>query len=120
MTPTVGGTNMGALLRILATIFGCITAAIVYTLFEDYTFILWLITWLISIPSFWLILQHKHGRFGLFTLLAYNLVVLFKYNNRHDDTINVFELTWMRCVTVSLGVVIGMINIDCINHLLII
>ncbi|KAI8887415.1 hypothetical protein K501DRAFT_242578 [Backusella circina FSU 941] len=109
MTPTVGGTNMGALLRILATVFGCIIAAIVYTLFEDCTFILWFITWLISIPSFWLILQHKHGRFGLFTLLAYNLVVLFKYNNRYDDSINVFEIAWMRCVAVSLGVVLGLI-----------
>lgn len=109
MTPTVGGTNLGAVLRIFATVLGCILAAIIYTIFHDNTFMLWLMTWLISIPSYWMILHHKHGRFGLFTLLAYNLIVLFKFNHRDDDSVNVFELTWMRCVAVSLGVVIGLI-----------
>lgn len=109
MMPTVGGTYLGAMLRVIATIFGCIVAAIVYTIFHDNTFMLWLLTWLISIPSFWMILHHKHGRFGLFTLLAYNLIVLFKFNNRDNDNVDVFELTWMRCVAVSLGVVIGLI-----------
>lgn len=109
MTPTVGGTNLGAILRIFATVLGCVVAAVVYTIFHNNTLMLWLLTWLFSIPSFWMILHHKHGRFGLFTLLAYNLVVLFKFNNRDDDSFSVFELTWMRCVAVSLGVVIGLI-----------
>lgn len=108
MTPTVGGTNLGAVLRIAATVLGCALAAVIYTLFHANTFILALMTWLISIPSFWMILHHnKHGRFGLFTLLAYNLIVLYKFNN--PDRVDVFELTWMRCVAVSLGVVIGLI-----------
>lgn len=109
MTPTVGGTNLGAVLRIFATVLGCILAAVIFTIFHDNTFMLWLLTWIISIPSFWMILHHKHGRFGLFTLLAYNLVVLFKFNHRDDDSVNVFTLTWMRCAAVSLGVVIGLI-----------
>lgn len=108
MTPTVGGTNLGAVLRIASTVLGCILAAVIYTLFHDYVVMLCLCTWLISIPSFWLILHHKHGRFGLFTLLAYNLVVLYKYKHRDDELVNVFELTWMRCVAVSLGVLIGL------------
>ncbi|GAA5797451.1 hypothetical protein HPULCUR_002835 [Helicostylum pulchrum] len=108
MTPTVGGTNLGAVLRIFAKVLGCILAAVIYTLFHDYVVMLCLCTWLISIPSFWLILHHKHGRFGLFTLLAYNLVVLYKYRYRDDDSVDVLELTWMRCVTVSLGVLIGL------------
>jgi uncharacterized membrane protein YgaE (UPF0421/DUF939 family) len=107
MLPTVGGTNLGAILRIFSTILGCVLAAIIYTLFESNTFMLWLMTWLISIPSFWMIQNHKHGRFGLFTLLAYNLIVLYKFNNRFDDSVDVFELTWMRCVAVCLGVVLG-------------
>ncbi|KAI8080547.1 Fusaric acid resistance protein-like-domain-containing protein [Thamnidium elegans] len=108
MTPTVGGTNLGAVLRIFATVLGCILAAVIYTLFHEYVVMLCLCTWLISIPSFWLILHHKHGRFGLFTLLAYNLVVLYKYKHRDDESVDVFELTWMRCVAVSLGVLIGL------------
>lgn len=108
MTPTVGGTNLGALLRVVATILGCALAAIIYTIFQDNTIMLWLCTWLISIPSFWLILHHKHGRFGLFTLLAYNLIVLYKFNHRLDDSVDVFELTWMRCLAVSVGVILGL------------
>ncbi|KAI9480671.1 MAG: hypothetical protein EXX96DRAFT_521939 [Benjaminiella poitrasii] len=108
MTPTVGGTNWGAVLRVFATILGCVIAAVTYTIFHSNAFMLILMTWLISIPSFWMILHHKHGRFGLFTLLAYNLVVLFKFRNRDNDSIDVFELTWMRCVAVSLGVIIGL------------
>ncbi|KAI8047969.1 Fusaric acid resistance protein-like-domain-containing protein [Gilbertella persicaria] len=108
MTPTVGGTNLGAILRILATIIACFLAAVIYTLFEHNTFMLWLWTWLVSIPSFWMILNHKHGRFGLFSLLAYNLIVLYKFNHRDDASFDVFELTWTRCLAVSLGVLIGL------------
>ncbi|CEP18223.1 hypothetical protein [Parasitella parasitica] len=108
MTPTVGGTNLGAVLRVIATILGCVLAAIIYTIFQDNTVMLWLCTWLISIPSFWLILHHKHGRFGLFSLLAYNLIVLYKFNHRLDDAVDVFELTWMRCLAVSVGVILGL------------
>lgn len=108
MTPTVGGTNLGAILRVIATILGCVLAATIYTIFQDNSFMLWLCTWLISIPSFWLILHHKHGRFGLFTLLAYNLIVLYKFNHRLDDSVDVFELTWMRCLAVSVGVILGL------------
>lgn len=108
MTPVIGGTNLGAVLRVMATVLGCILAAIIYTIFQDNTPMLWLCTWLISIPSFWLILHHKHGRFGLFTLLAYNLIVLYKFNHRLDDSVDVFELTWMRCLAVSVGVILGL------------
>lgn len=108
MSPSVGATNLGAVLRVMATVLGCILAAIIYTIFQDNTIMLWLCTWLISIPSFWLILHHKHGRFGLFTLLAYNLIVLYKFNHRLDDSVDVFELTWMRCLAVSVGVILGL------------
>ncbi|GAN07622.1 conserved hypothetical protein [Mucor ambiguus] len=108
MTPTLGGTNLGAVLRVIATVLGCVLAAIIYTIFQDNTIILWLCTWLVSIPSFWLILHHKHGRFGLFTLLAYNLIVLYKFNHRLDDSVDVFELAWMRCLAVSVGVILGL------------
>ncbi|KAI8367928.1 Fusaric acid resistance protein-like-domain-containing protein [Choanephora cucurbitarum] len=109
MSPTVGATNMGAALRVLATIVGCLSATIIYTLFKEYTVILWLVTWIVSVFSFWMILNHKHGRFGFFGLLAYNLIVLYKYNHRMDDAIRVVELSWTRCVAVSLGVLIGLI-----------
>ncbi|KAF7732052.1 hypothetical protein EC973_007157 [Apophysomyces ossiformis] len=110
MTPTVGGTNVGAVLRVLATGLGCVIAAATYTVFSTCPIILLVLTWLFSIPCFWAILNHKHGRFGQFSLLAYNLIVLYEYNHRlEDDVMDVFELAWMRCVAVSMGVLIGLI-----------
>ncbi|KAI9493379.1 Fusaric acid resistance protein-like-domain-containing protein [Zychaea mexicana] len=112
LTPTVGGTNVGAVLRVLATIAGCAVATLTYTLFPANPIVLTLLTWLYSIPAFWVILYHRHGRFGQVALLAYNLVVLYMYNHRNDVqfvNIGVVELAWIRCITVSLGVVIGLI-----------
>ncbi|KAI7848907.1 Fusaric acid resistance protein-like-domain-containing protein [Circinella umbellata] len=112
LTPTVGGTNVGAVLRVVATIAGCVLATLTYSLFPANPIVLTLLTWLYSMPAFWVILYHRHGRFGQVALLAYNLVVLFMYNH-HDDIqfidIDVVELAWIRCITVSLGVVIGLI-----------
>ncbi|KAI9272770.1 Fusaric acid resistance protein-like-domain-containing protein [Phascolomyces articulosus] len=109
-TPTLGGTNVICVLRVLATILGCIVAAIVYTLFPKNPIMLLLLTWSFSIPCFYIILNHKHGRFGQFALLAYNLIVLYSYNHREDyPSAYVIELAWKRCVSVSLGVIIGLI-----------
>ncbi|CAO3598186.1 unnamed protein product [Absidia cylindrospora] len=107
MTPTVGGTNFNAVLRVGATILGVATGGLIYHFFSGFH-VIWLVmlTWLISIPCFWLILyEPKYGKFGQFTLLAYNLVILYEYN--HPE-LNVFDLAYQRFVAVSLGVVIGL------------
>ncbi|KAI8150419.1 Fusaric acid resistance protein-like-domain-containing protein [Fennellomyces sp. T-0311] len=112
MAPTLGSTNLGAVLRVLATVAGCAVATLTYTLFPANPVVLTLLTWLYSIPAFWVILYHKHGRFGQVALLAYNLVVLYMYNHRNDVQyvdIGVVWLACVRCVTVSLGVVIGLV-----------
>ncbi|KAJ8663220.1 hypothetical protein O0I10_001397 [Lichtheimia ornata] len=111
LSPTMGGTNLTAVLRVLATIVGCVVAAITYTLFPAQPVVLALLSWIYSLPSFWIILYHKHGRFGQVALLAYNLVVLFCYNHRNDEMMDfdVMELAIVRCITVSLGVVFGLV-----------
>ncbi|OAD76278.1 hypothetical protein PHYBLDRAFT_186217 [Phycomyces blakesleeanus NRRL 1555(-)] len=109
MTPTVGGTNLVAVLRVLATMVGSIIALGAYLMFPANGPVLLFITWAFSLGCFWVTMHHRHGRFGLFSLLAYNLVVLYKFNQRHDHEIDVIELTWMRCFTVSLGVLISLV-----------
>ncbi|KAI8081545.1 Fusaric acid resistance protein-like-domain-containing protein [Halteromyces radiatus] len=109
MTPTVGGTNLVAIYRIFSTILGCYSAVIFYLLFPGNMYALPILTWLFSIPNFWLILNHKHGKFGQFTLLAYNLVMLNKYNDRETDTIEVWFLAFQRCVAILVGVVAGLL-----------
>ncbi|KAG0173920.1 hypothetical protein DFQ30_006552 [Apophysomyces sp. BC1015] len=109
MTPTVGGTNIVAIYRIFSTILGCFSAMCLYLLFPGNMYILPLVTWLFSIPNFWIILNHKHGKFGQFTLLAYNLVMLNKYNDRETNAIEVWELALQRCIAILVGVVFGLI-----------
>ncbi|KAI7862150.1 Fusaric acid resistance protein-like-domain-containing protein [Spinellus fusiger] len=109
MSPTVGGTNMIAVLRVLSTMAGSLVALVTYSLFPANGPALLFLTWVLSIPCFWMSLHHRHGRFGLFSLLAYNLVLLYKFNQRNDNSIDIMELAWMRCFTVSLGVFIGLI-----------
>ncbi|KAF7728169.1 hypothetical protein EC973_006563 [Apophysomyces ossiformis] len=108
MTPTVGGTNIVAIYRIFSTILGCFVAMALYLLFPANMYVLPVVTWLFSIPNFWIILNHKHGKFGQFTLLAYNLVMLNKYNDRETNAIEVWELALQRCVAILVGVVFGL------------
>ncbi|KAI8332623.1 hypothetical protein BC941DRAFT_402304 [Chlamydoabsidia padenii] len=109
MTPTVGGTNLVAIYRIFSTMLGCFSAMFFYMLFPANMYALAALTWLFSIPNFWLILHHKHGKFGQFTLLAYNLVMLNKYNDRETNNVEVWLLAIQRCMAILVGVVVGLI-----------
>ncbi|CAO3590642.1 unnamed protein product [Absidia cylindrospora] len=109
MTPTVGGTNLVAIYRIFSTMLGCFSAMFFYMIFPANMYALAVLTWLFSIPNFWLILHHKHGKFGQFTLLAYNLVMLNKYNDRETNNVAVWLLAIQRCMAILVGVVIGLI-----------
>lgn len=108
MTPTVGGTNLVAIYRIYSTTLGCFVAMCFYLLFPDNMYLLVLSSWLFSIPNFWIILHHKHGKFGQFTLLAYNLVMLNKYNDRDTHRIEVTHLALQRCLSILVGVIFGL------------
>lgn len=110
MSPTVGGTNQVAVLRIFATMLGSVIAVLFYLFLPHQGPLLLFMSWAFSIPCFWMILNHKHGRFGMFSLLSYNLIVPFMYNHINEDVvIDVVELAFMRCATVSAGVLIGLI-----------
>lgn len=108
MQPTTGGTNLVAIYRIFSTILGCYVAMAFYMLFPANMYVLPVLTWLFSIPNFYLILNHKHGKFGQFTLLAYNLVMLNKYNDRDTNQVEVWVLATQRCFAILVGVVFGL------------
>ncbi|OBZ89088.1 Protein BRE4 [Choanephora cucurbitarum] len=109
MTPTVGGTNLVAVYRIFSTALGCYVAMVFYMLFPGNMYVLVVLTWLFSIPNFYLILYNKHGKFGQFTLLAYNLVMLNKYNDRETNDVEVWVLANQRCLAILVGVIFGLI-----------
>ncbi|KAI8647098.1 Fusaric acid resistance protein-like-domain-containing protein [Parasitella parasitica] len=109
MTPTVGGTNLVAIYRVFSTVLGCYVAMAFYMMFPGNAYVLPILTWMFSIPNFYLILNHKHGKFGQFTLLAYNLVMLNKYNDRDTNEVEVWVLANRRCFAILVGVVLGLV-----------
>ncbi|RUS16167.1 hypothetical protein BC937DRAFT_91550, partial [Endogone sp. FLAS-F59071] len=109
MTPTVGGTNLVAIYRVLSTIVGCYTAAAIYTVFPGNIIVLPIFTFIFSIPNFYIILNSVHGKMGQFTLLAYNLVMLSGYNYRDDPTFDIVSLAWRRAIAVAVGVLFGVL-----------
>lgn len=85
MVPTVGGTNIVGLYRIMGTVLGCYIGVLVYLMFPAHQFLLPLSCFLFAIPNFYLVLCSSYPRIGQVTLLAFNLVVLQTYNRRNGD-----------------------------------
>ncbi|KAF9195625.1 hypothetical protein BGZ50_004023 [Haplosporangium sp. Z 11] len=85
MVPTVGGTNIVGVYRIISTIIGCYVGVAVYLLFPAHQIVLPICCFLFAIPNFYLVLCSKYPRLGQVTLLAYNLVLLQTYNRRLGD-----------------------------------
>ncbi|KAF9166550.1 hypothetical protein DFQ26_007622 [Actinomortierella ambigua] len=85
MVPTVGGTNIVGLYRILGTIIGCYMGVATYTLFPGNTFVLPICCFLWALPNFQLVLASAYPRMGQISLLAFNLVLLQSYNRQRQD-----------------------------------
>ncbi|KAF9956274.1 hypothetical protein BGZ72_002863 [Mortierella alpina] len=85
MVPTVGGTNIVGVYRIISTIIGCYVGVVVYLLFPAHDIMLPICCFLFAIPNFYLVLCSSYPRLGQVTLLAFNLVLLQTYNRRHGD-----------------------------------
>ncbi|KAF0395344.1 Fusaric acid resistance protein-like-domain-containing protein [Gigaspora margarita] len=110
MVPTVGGTNLMAVYRLLGTILGCALALIIYTLFSNNPVILSLFGFVIALVCFHLMLYTKYNRIGRFGLLTYNLVALYKYNLRNStDTMPIADIAFYRSIAVCTGIIWGLV-----------
>ncbi|KAG9292181.1 hypothetical protein G9A89_023901 [Geosiphon pyriformis] len=110
MVPTVGGTNLMGLYRVLGTFFGSGLAFVIYSLFPDNAPVLALFGFFIALPCFYILLHTKYNRMGQFILLGYNLVALYKFNLRNEedeDNLDIGQLALYRGVAVSTGVLWG-------------
>lgn len=85
MVPTVGGTNIVGLYRILGTVLGCYVGVLVYIMFPADHLMLPLSCFIVAIPCFYLILCSGYPRIGQVSLLAFNLVVIQTFNRRNGD-----------------------------------
>ncbi|KAG0308214.1 hypothetical protein BGZ98_008637 [Dissophora globulifera] len=85
MVPTVGGTNIVGIYRIMGTVVGCYIGVAVYLLFPANEIMLPICCFLFALPNFYLVLCSNYPRIGQVTLLAFNLVLIQTYNRRHGD-----------------------------------
>ncbi|KAF9912760.1 hypothetical protein BX616_010240 [Lobosporangium transversale] len=85
MVPTVGGTNIVALYRILGTLVGCCVGVVVYLIFPAHEIMLPVCCFFFALPNFYLVLCSSYPRIGQVTLLAFNLVLIQTYNRRNGD-----------------------------------
>ncbi|KAF9983226.1 hypothetical protein BGZ75_005308 [Mortierella antarctica] len=85
MVPTVGGTNIVGVYRIISTIIGCYMGVVVYVLFPAHDVMLPICCFLFAVPNFYLVLCSSYPRLGQVTLLAFSLVLIQTYNRRHGD-----------------------------------
>ncbi|ANZ77101.1 BA75_04157T0 [Komagataella pastoris] len=123
MNKSVGGTAMTINWRFLGTFLGAFSAYAAWYIFEGEVFGLALAGFLISVPSFYIILQWKtNNAFGRFILLTYNLTVLYSYSLSRNDYDSgegddeeggtnplVSDIAMHRFFGVSLGVVWAMV-----------
>ncbi|KAF8934280.1 hypothetical protein BGZ47_010436 [Haplosporangium gracile] len=85
MVPTVGGTNIVGIYRIMGTVVGCYAGVVIYLLFPANDILLPACCFLFAVPNFYLVLCSAYPRIGQVTLLAFNLVLIQTYNRRHGD-----------------------------------
>lgn len=115
MNKSVGGTTMTVKWRFLGTFLGCCGAYLIWIATNGNVYCLCLGGWLLSLPSFYIILYWKQNNpFGRFILLAYNITALYLYSMLQKDTEDgreggddppIAEIAFHRFVAVSIGIV---------------
>jgi hypothetical protein len=117
---TIGASNTTSFARFLGTIVGASMGFLGWVVSGGDAIPLILFGWLFSLCNFYFILVVKNGPVGRITLLAWNVTVLYAYgltrgtdenDDDLDDNLNplMFEIWYHRIISVSLGIVWGMI-----------
>lgn len=115
MNKSMGGTQMTVKWRIFGTFIGALTAVLTWELFQGEAWGQAIVGFLISIPSFYIILKWaKFNAYGRFILLTYNLTALYSYSMTQDEEEDdreggnspvIYEIGFHRFISVSIGVV---------------
>lgn len=123
MNKSLGGTTMTVKWRFIGTFIGASTAYFIWILTNGNVYALSITGFLISIPSFYIIIFWKSNNpFGRFILLTYNLTALYSYGMTQKDSEDdneggenpiVGEIAFHRFVSVSVGVLWALIMASC-------
>ncbi|KAI0076130.1 hypothetical protein K474DRAFT_1663382 [Panus rudis PR-1116 ss-1] len=105
LSPTIGATNFLGIHRVLGTLLGAVTAAVVWSAFPENPYVLSAFGFFYSMPCFYYIVaKPQYATSARFVLLTYNLTCLYCYNLRQED-VSVIWVASHRFVAVTVGVV---------------
>ncbi|KAI9597558.1 Fusaric acid resistance protein-like-domain-containing protein [Syncephalis fuscata] len=110
MTPTVGGSNVVAIYRIIGTILGSVVAYLAYTLFPGSRIILPCVAFLFALPCFHLVMHTGYPRVGQFSCMTFTTVLMSQYAVYEDDELEIRDVALTRAITVTIGVIIGLLG----------
>ncbi|KAJ1960357.1 hypothetical protein GGI12_003845, partial [Dipsacomyces acuminosporus] len=99
MVPTVGGSALVSVYRILGTCAGGLAAFLVYEIGRDAPLLAYVLLVLFSIPCFHMMLNSKYPKIGQFALMTFGV----------DQSDGIGELAIRRTASVALGVFAGMV-----------
>ncbi|KAI5966345.1 uncharacterized protein KGF55_000654 [Candida pseudojiufengensis] len=115
MNKSLGGTTMTVKWRIIGTTIGAVTAYLIWIIFDANVYFLAISGFLISIPSFYIILfWSSNNAFGRFILLTYNLTMLYSYSMIQKDSEDdkeggdhpvIGEIAFHRFAAISIGII---------------
>ncbi|KAJ3187104.1 hypothetical protein HDU85_007142 [Gaertneriomyces sp. JEL0708] len=111
LSPTVGGSNIFALYRIIGTVFGAIWGFVTWKASQGSPYVIAVMTTIWAYPWWYVFVTTNHQRLGLTALTTYNIIVMLAYRTRNapsPETEIVF-LTLSRMTTVTIGVVAALI-----------
>ncbi|KAI8321477.1 hypothetical protein GQ54DRAFT_181701 [Martensiomyces pterosporus] len=110
MVPTVGGSALVSVYRILGTCAGGLAAFLVYEIGKDTPPLAYVLLVLFSIPCFHIILNGKYPKIGQFALITFGVVLINKWVAREDQSESAGGLAVRRTASVALGVIAGMVT----------
>ncbi|KAJ2808908.1 hypothetical protein H4R20_000553 [Coemansia guatemalensis] len=108
MVPTVGGSAVVSVYRVLGTCAGGLAAFLVYEAGEGTPWLMYLLLVVFSVPCFHIMLHGRYPKIGQFALITFGVVLINKWIAREDQAESAGGLAAMRTGSVALGVVAGM------------
>lgn len=116
---TTGASNTTSLARFIGTLIGGACSILAWLIGQESPFVLALIGCIMAFANFYLILVLNNAPLGRISLLAYNVITLYAYSisqqvcddddDEGGESPLIFDITFHRVVSVTLGIAWGMI-----------
>ncbi|KAJ2607657.1 hypothetical protein H4S08_004747 [Coemansia sp. RSA 1365] len=108
MAPTVGGSAVVSVYRVLGTCAGGLAAFLVYKAGEGTPWLLYVLLVAFSVPCFHIMLNGRYPKIGQFALITFGVVLINKWIAREDRKESAGGMAAVRTGSVALGVLAGM------------